>query len=71
MSRFLTIHERVIDESGGSHGVRDEGLLESAVMRPQATFAGEQLYPGEYTELCVNRFARKIGSVNDQQTRIT
>ncbi|MFQ5616633.1 MAG: type II toxin-antitoxin system death-on-curing family toxin, partial [Anaerolineales bacterium] len=34
-----------IDETGGGHGVRDLGLLEAAVMRPQATFGGEELYP--------------------------
>lgn len=35
----------VIDESGGRDGLRDVGLLESAVMRPQATYSGEDLYP--------------------------
>lgn len=29
---------------GGEHGVRDLGLLESAVAQPQATFAGEYLH---------------------------
>ena len=36
----------VVDESGGSHGLRDLGLLESAVARPQASFGGQDLYPG-------------------------
>lgn len=34
-----------VDETGGSHGLRDLGLLESAVARPQSSFAGEDLYP--------------------------
>lgn len=34
-----------IDASGGSHGLRDIGLLESAVARPQASFGGQNLYP--------------------------
>ncbi len=34
-----------VDESGGSHGLRDLGLLESAVARPQSSFEGEDLYP--------------------------
>lgn len=34
------IHEAVIAEFGGLRGVRDEGLLSSAVAAPQATFAG-------------------------------
>lgn len=40
----LLLHNMAIDESGGSHGLRDLGLLESAVARPQASFAGEDLY---------------------------
>jgi death-on-curing protein len=41
----LLLHNLAIDESGGSHGLRDLGLLESAVARPQASFGGEDLYP--------------------------
>lgn len=37
----LDIHQRVVDASGGSHGLRDEGLLESALSRPQNVFAYE------------------------------
>lgn len=43
--QLLFIHARLIDATGGEHGVRDLGLLESAVARPQATFDGEELYP--------------------------
>jgi death-on-curing protein len=39
------IHEQVIEAFGGSHGVRAMNLLESAVHRPSASFAGEDLYP--------------------------
>lgn len=35
------IHEAVLEAFGGSGGVRDEGLLQSAVAAPQATFGGE------------------------------
>jgi death-on-curing protein len=35
----LAIHERQISEHGGSAGVRDEGLLESALARPQQLHA--------------------------------
>ena len=40
----LLLHQMQIDEFGGSHGLRDLGLLESAVMRPQITFDGVDLY---------------------------
>ena len=43
--QVLFIHSRLIDETGGSHGIRDVGLLQSAVSRPMATFGGEDLYP--------------------------
>jgi death-on-curing protein len=35
----LAIHERQISEHGGSAGVRDEGLLESALARPRQLLA--------------------------------
>lgn len=42
---ILLLHSLAIDASGGSHGLRDLGLLDSAVARPQASFGGEDLYP--------------------------
>lgn len=44
VQEVLYIHCYVIDHTGGSHGIHDLGLLESAVARPQATFGGEELY---------------------------
>ena len=41
----LFIHSRLIDETGGVHGIRDLGLLQSAVSRPKATFGSKDLYP--------------------------
>lgn len=41
----LKIHRRQIEKFGGTPGIRDEGLLESALAQPQATFAGELLHP--------------------------
>jgi death on curing protein len=35
----LAIHERQLAEHGGSGGIRDEGLLESALARPQQLHA--------------------------------
>ena len=44
--QILFIHARLIEETGGGHGVRDVGLLAAAVARPWATFGGDDLYPG-------------------------
>ena len=41
----LKIHRILIDQFGGSHGVRDEGSLNSAINRPFATFGQQELYP--------------------------
>ena len=41
----IQIHYEIVEATGGSQGLRDLGLLESAVMRPQQTFAGKDLYP--------------------------
>lgn len=38
------IHAEAIAKFGGSHGVRDMALLESAVAAPQATFGGQSPY---------------------------
>ncbi len=48
--QVLFIHSRLIAETGGSHGVHDLGMLESAVARPQATFDGKELYPDLFTK---------------------
>lgn len=37
--------QKIVEETGGSIGLRDLGLLESALARPQASFDGEDLYP--------------------------
>ncbi|NOT92046.1 type II toxin-antitoxin system death-on-curing family toxin [Ferruginibacter sp.] len=42
---ILKLHELSIIKYGGSHGIRDEGLMESAIARPYQTFGGEDLYP--------------------------
>lgn len=41
----LWIYRRIVEETGGSPGIREEGLLRSALARPQATFGGQDLYP--------------------------
>ncbi|MEH1768000.1 type II toxin-antitoxin system death-on-curing family toxin [Nostoc sp.] len=45
ISQVLDIHQRQIQRFGGTAGVRDEGLLDSALAQPQATFGGELLHP--------------------------
>jgi len=42
--QILFIHARLIEETGGSHGVRDLSMLLSAVGRPQASYDNQDLY---------------------------
>lgn len=43
--QVLLVYRRVIEETGGTWGVRDEGLLRAALARPQSSFGGQDLYP--------------------------
>lgn len=40
----LLLHTDTIDIDGGSHGVRDHGLLDAAVAMPRQLFGGEYLH---------------------------
>jgi death on curing protein len=42
--QILLIHDELIDIYGGSHGIRDRNLLESAIYQPFASYGGIDLY---------------------------
>ena len=44
-SQVLFIHDQLIAETGGSPGLRDEGLLDCALNAPFQTFSGKSVYP--------------------------
>lgn len=43
--KVLLLQKLLIEETGGSFGLRDEALLESALEGIYATFDGQELYP--------------------------
>ena len=43
--QVILLHRQLIDETGGSHGLRDEGLLESALNAPFQSFGDTSAYP--------------------------
>lgn len=45
--KVLLLHQLIAQETGGSIGVRDEGLLESALEAAFSTFGGQELYPSK------------------------
>ncbi|OGD86839.1 hypothetical protein A2164_01345 [Candidatus Curtissbacteria bacterium RBG_13_35_7] len=52
----LFFHEMIIEASGGKAGISDFTLFHSAIARPQASFAGKDLYKAifEKTAACVH-----------------
>jgi len=45
LAEVLELHRMLIEQSGGSAGLRDLGALESAVAQPRMSFGGRDLYP--------------------------
>lgn len=62
MTRFLkieqviTFHDQMIEQYGGLHGMRDLGLLESALAMPRATAFGQDLHPTVYDKAAAYLF---------------
>ncbi|MBV6624803.1 MAG: type II toxin-antitoxin system death-on-curing family toxin [Rivularia sp. (in: Bacteria)] len=50
LSEAIEIHLDQVASFGGTSGVRDEGLLESALAQPQATFSGKYLHATIYEQ---------------------
>ena len=44
LEELVWMHTIAVTEFGGSQGIRDRGLLESAIARPLATFGGKNMY---------------------------
>ena len=43
--QILILHTQLIQQTGGSDGVRDYNLLDSALETPFQSFGGDELYP--------------------------
>ena len=41
----LVIHAKIVDETGGAHGIRDIHRIASLVKRPKMQYGGADLYP--------------------------
>ena len=50
---ILILHAFVVDETGGSHGVRDIHLLQSIAHKPRSQFGGEELYQGVFIKAAI------------------
>lgn len=45
VDEIITLHEKLIQRTGGSNGLRDRGLLESAVYSADSAFEDVEVYP--------------------------
>ena len=48
---IIVLHSKLIEDFGGTDGIRDRGMLESAVNTSLQTFDGSNLYPFEVEKL--------------------
>lgn len=46
--KIIILHRQIINATGGSDGIKDENMLESAIYAPFQTFAGEDFFPTIY-----------------------
>lgn len=53
VEEILELHYMVVEDYGGSHGVRDEGRLQSLVAAPRATAFGAEQYETPYEKAAV------------------
>lgn len=56
LPEVLALHDDQISCFGGTSGIRDVGLLESALAQPQATFGGELLHTTIYEQAAAYLF---------------
>lgn len=56
-NQIIFLYKQIMEESGGTFGLRDRGLLESAVYRPQASFGGHDLYPDLFSKAAALGFS--------------
>ena len=45
LGELVDLHQALLDQTGGATGIRDLGMLESALAQPRATFDGADLHP--------------------------
>ena len=59
--QVLRLHNALLETFGGTAGVRDDGLLESALNAPFATFGGQYLYPSVQAKAAQLGFQLHLG----------
>jgi len=45
LAEVISLHQRILAQTGGSDGIRDMAALESAIAQPKLTAGGSEAYP--------------------------
>ncbi len=53
LEEILRLHFQLIEDFGGSHGVRNEGRLQSVVVTPKHSIFGKEQYPTIFDKAAV------------------
>ena len=53
LENIILFHEKLVKETGGSTGIRDTGLVESALNRAFMTYDGMDLYSSNFEKIAV------------------
>lgn len=53
LKEVLRLHFQIIEDFGGSHGIRDENRLASLILAPKQEVFGVQQYPGIFQKAAV------------------
>ena len=48
---IIFLHSKIIGDFGGTDGIREQGMLESAINAPLQTFDGYDLYPSDIEKI--------------------
>jgi len=57
IDQLLIYHQKIMEATGGANGVRNQGLIESALGKGKQTFDGKELYPGLTRKVSVVTFS--------------
>lgn len=69
LDNVLLFHKKIVSKTGGSDGVRDLGLIESALNRGFITFDGKELYESTEMKIAViaHGFIKNHGFIDENK----
>ena len=57
LEQLIKFHKKIINSTGGSDGIRDRTVLESALYKANQTFDGQDLYLGVIKKIAVTAYS--------------